>query len=342
MKKTIACVLTLIFVFQMPAIGAVAAVPATLDEIADEYIWVEEVDGETIYSNLLNFALRAKEVFPDVADLELAEYLIEYTGLFYTGVSDEEKLEVLTFEEIRISSNLYCVSENGMSEIDSIGLLPSYATLQESEWESENGYLMITTSCGVGAKKDNGDVPYVLSAKAEWIREPAIRLRDTFAITYGGVFDDSYDITATFYHEELCATCGNTPIMNEREVFGPDTDGVSRYKETSSNIELDFSQDYAIGMKFPVTRIGCYHYLSSDSATPTNCAACSDMYVTLKFRVLISGTSQAKAAYAHTRISANVSIGATFDGETIKPEITVGVAALPKLYLANPITLRYI
>jgi hypothetical protein len=271
----------------------------------------------------------------------LAEFIIEYTDLLYEGASDTEKLEVLTFEEIRKSSSVYCVSEDGMTEMDSIALLPAYTTLQESEWTSENGYLMITSNCGVGVKQANGDVAYVLSAKAEWIHEPALRFRDTFAITYGGIFDDSYDVTAAFYRSETCTWCGSNLIQNTREIFGPDTDGVVRFKETSSAIELDFAQDYTIGMKFPVTRIGCYNNPTSYSMVPVNYAHYGSMFATLRFRVLVSDTSQAKAAYSHARIGVEVSIGATFDGETVKPEITAGLVSAPKLYIANPITLRY-
>lgn len=313
----------------------------TLDDIAEEYISLSNQNNEVIYSNLAEFYDQVRIHIPEISDIELAEYLICYADLNYENADDIEKLEVLEFVELRKSCELYCLKEDSISEIDNQFILSSESTVMPlADWESEDGYLLIKTNCGVGEKQSNGDTAYVLSADATWLKEPSIRLVDTFAITYGGAFDDSFDITATLNRSETCTWCGNKPAINENEKYGPDSDGVSRLTQSSSAIELDFSQANSIGMKFSVARVGCYHVPSSDTTVSYNYAKYGTLSVSLKFRVLVSSTTEAKAAYAHKTFGLDVDIGATVQEKSVTPTFSVSIISVANTYVAPPVTLR--
>lgn len=270
MKKIIACIMALVFVLQMPTHGVAAEAHTTLDEIASEYIMVEYVEGETVYSNLMIFQEVARENFPDLSDLMLAEYIIAYTGLFYEDCTDSKKLEVLDFVEVRKTVQIIKMSELADSTLTSNNLTTSNSPIMPAAvWENDN--MRITTTCGVGTKVGN-DTPYVIKATAEWLIFPTMRLTDTFAIAYGGTFDDSYNITAKYYHTEFCVHCESSPVIRAYEVYGPDATGEPRFLFESNCIELYSGQDNAIVMSFPTNRIGCYHTSSAGSVGTTSYA----------------------------------------------------------------------
>lgn len=340
-KRVISLIMLLVFSVHLFTFAYASEEPMTLDDIAEEYISLSNQNNEVIYSNLTEFYNQVRMHIPEISDIELAEYLICYADLGYEYADDIEKLEVLEFVELRKSCELYCVAEDSISEIENLSALSSNSMVMPlAEWESEDGYLFIETNCGVAVKQSNGDTAYVLSAEATWLKEPSIRLVDTFAITYGGAFDDTYDITATLYRSETCTFCGRKPYVNAKEIYGPDSDGVSRLKQSSSSIELDFSQANSVGMKFSVARVGCYHVPSSDSTVSYNYATYGTLSVTLKFRVLVSSTTEAKVAYAHKTFGADVDIGATVEGKSVTPTFSVSLVSMANTYVAPPVTLR--
>ena len=338
MKKIIACIMALFFVLQMPMLGVAVETPTTLDEIASEYILVEYVDGETVYSNLMVFQEVARDNFPDLSDLMLAEFIITYTGLFYEDCTDSKKLEVLDFVEVRKTVQIIKMSELTDSMLASNNLVNSNSSIMPAAvWENDD--MRITTTCGVGTKVGD-DTPYVIKATAEWLVFPTMRLTDTFAIAFGGVFDDSYNITAKYYHTEFCAHCESSPVIRTYEVYGPDTTGEPRLLFESDYIDLYFSQDNAIGMKFPTNRIGCYHTSSAGSVGTTSYAYTTMMQVSLEFRVLVPSTTAARATYVHKTFGVtDVTIGATVEGQTVNFRLEVEAGVKYIQYPALPITL---
>lgn len=332
MKKIVCTFVILIIIVSLSLnTMAVETVPSLLD-IANEHIVIAICDEEIVYMNLDGFIATVRENLSDTSDLTLAEFIIEYTGLFYEGADDTEKLEVLDFTEIRSTTQLYQADQEG-----NLNLLDNGDVFEcngSSVYESEDGYLKIVTQTAAGSKIGN-DTQYVLFANAEWVKMPAFRLKDTFAITYGGVFDDSYNIIARLIHEETCLTCGNTTSRTETEKFGPDTNGVSKLLEDSSRMELDYSQNNAIGVKFGIWKLGCGKSECESLATNS-----SELYVTLKFRVLVSSTTEAKAAYAHKKVGADITIGAELDDDSIKPVFSATLVTQFSEYIAAPVTLR--
>ena len=91
MKKFVKAFLTMAMCFSMLSSNALAAeseIPG-LSVLADEYISVSVSNTEIVYSNLQEFYVAAKEEIPAISDIELAEYVMDYTGQSYDGLSDE-------------------------------------------------------------------------------------------------------------------------------------------------------------------------------------------------------------------------------------------------------------
>lgn len=81
--------------------------PLTLDEIATEYISVTYEQNEVVYSNLQEFYAAVHKEIPDISDLELSKYMMDFTDQSYDGLSDEAILEELDFLEVRTSNQIF-------------------------------------------------------------------------------------------------------------------------------------------------------------------------------------------------------------------------------------------
>lgn len=178
------------------ALAAESEIPG-LSVLADEYISVSVSNTEIVYSNLQEFYVAAKEEIPAISDIELAEYVMDYTGQSYDGLSDETILETLDFTEISTVEQIFRAKEDGTVEEltpEEVEILLEYSDISPAaSWESDDGYIQITTTASKGTKGSNG-TPFTLSGTATWLKYPAFRFTDTFAIVYGGTFDDSYVI----------------------------------------------------------------------------------------------------------------------------------------------------
>ena len=118
MKKFVKAFLTMAMCFSMLSSNALAAeseIPG-LSVLADEYISVSVSNTEIVYSNLQEFYVAAKEEIPAISDIELAEYVMDYTGQSYDGLSDETILETLDFTEISTVEQIFRAKEDGTVE----------------------------------------------------------------------------------------------------------------------------------------------------------------------------------------------------------------------------------
>ena len=313
----------------------------SLDKVAAEYIKCSVYENETVYSNLQEFYKKAKEDMEFLTDLELATYVMEYTGQSCEKLSEETILEALEFLEIACTSQVFKVSEDGTvqeltaSEINSLksdsGILPA------AVWESEDGYLEIETTASKGSAGTAG-TPFVLGARAVWLKTPANKLKDTFGIAYGGSFDDSYPVTATFEESGECSWCGKTFYYEGTEKYGPDSSNSEpHFIQTSNLIELDFGQSHVVSAISDLKDITCLH---TEDSTFSDWVLDESVVSSIRFRVLASDTTEAKAAYAHTKLAGVVTIGATVSGTSVTPTFSGVLNIIAAKYTAAPVTLR--
>lgn len=341
MKKflSVLVALTMIFTLSMTAFAAAEGNP-NLSDLATEIITVSTVDDETIYSNIQDFYVAARAEFPSVQDIDLAKAVMERTGQDYTNMSDELILENLDFTEITSTEAVYHLLENGTVEI----LTPAEAAqiidnpaAPMAEWTSEDGYLKLTTFANAGSKISN-ETPYTLSCTATWLKFPVWRLTDTLAIVYGGAFDDDYTITSTFNETGKCSYCGRTLSWSGTESYGKDGTSSAHFIKTSDLIELDFAQSQAIGTKLDLKAVSCMHPVDQTAA---NFAQTTKITGYIRFRVLCDSTTEARAAYAHTKLAGSVTISGSVSSSGVSPTFGGALDIIAAKYCAAPLTLRH-
>ena len=338
-KKLAALFLALVMCASLcvPAFALEASKP-TLAELAAEHITVSVSENETTYANLQEFYLEAREVLPSVSDMDLAKSVLDFTNQPYDDLSEKSILETLDFLEITTTEQFFHVKEDSAEEVslEDIVQIESESVSPLATWTDDDGYIKIVTTA---SKVDSttSDIPFILTARATWLKYPVFRFTDTFAITYGGTFDDSYVIESTFTEAGKCSECGEVFSWDETEQFGPEGLQTPHFIENSDLIELDFSQSHAIGAKIDIKTIYCAH--ESEGST-VNYAHTTKLTTYLRFRVLASETTEAKAVYVHTKLSGKITVGASVVDNSVTPTLKGTLTIVYSDWYANPVTLR--
>ena len=136
-----------------------------------------------------------------------------------------------------------------------------------------------------------------------------------------------------------CSECGKTFSWNGTEKYGPETNNQNpHFIESSDLIELDFAQSHAIGTKCDLKTISCMHL--AGLGTPVNFAETTKLTSTIRFRVLTSDTTEARAAYAHTKLSGKITIGGSVSASGVTPTFSGVLDIIYSKYTAAPVTLR--
>lgn len=270
----------------------------------------------------------------------MSKAVLDYTEQDYSTLDDNVILETLDFSEISTVDQVYRTKEDGTTEL----LSPEEANIildtpldTLASWESDDGYMKLTTSASKGSKTSYG-TPFTLSCTATWLKFPVFRLTDTLAIVYTGTFDDSYMITSTFNELGKCSECGKTFKWSETEKYGPEGNRPPHFIENSDMIELDFNQANAIGTKCDLKIISCVHLVGLGS--PANMATTTRMFSTIRFRILCDKTGEARAAYAHTKLAGSVSISGSISGSGVTPSFNGALNIIAAKYPGAPVTLR--
>lgn len=341
MKKLLSAILCLSMVFAMSVTAfAEGTTPNNLQSLANEYITVSHTENETIYSNIQEFYAAAHAELPSVSDIDLAKAVMERTNQDYSNMSNDVILEVLDFTEITSVEEVYHTLEDGTVEV--LTVEEAQAILDNpcapmAEWESDDGYMKMTTYASAGTKGAYG-TPFTLSCTAKWLKYPAFRLTDTLAIVYGGTFDDSYTIYSTFKETGSCAQCGRTFSWDETESYGKEVGNNNPHFITNSSmIELDFAQAQAIGAKHDIKVVSCVHPVAGTTA---NFASTTKMESYIRFRVLCNSTTEARAAYAHTKLAGTISISGSVSSTGVSPSFSGALNIIAAKYTAAPLTLR--
>ncbi len=341
MKKlwTVILSLTMIFTFFALPLAAKADSP-DLTALANKYITVSTNDNGTVYSNIQDFYDAARKVFPSVQDIDLAKAVMDRTNQDYSNMTDDLILENLDFTEISSTEAVYHLLEDGAVETltpDEAALILQDPIAPMAEWVSEDGYIQLTTYASAGTKGSDG-TPYTLRCTATWLKFPTWRLTDTLAIVYGGAFDDTYTITSTFSETGKCDSCGSPFGWYGVESYGSDGKDPPHFIKTSDLIELDFAQSQAIGAKFDLKSVSCMH---TDGTTYANYAKTTSISCSIRFRVLCESTTEARAAYAHTKLTGSVTISGTVTSSGVSPSFSGSLGAIVAKYCSAPLTLRH-
>lgn len=342
-KKLVSVALSAVMLMGMSLTAFAAEPPQTqsiLTELAKEYISVTVTDSETNYSNIENFYSAARQELSDVSDLDLAKTVLEYTNQDYSSLSDEIILETLDFSEITSIDQFFRTKEDGSVEelsSEEVQAILNNSITPLADWSSDDGYMKMTTNASKG-KKTNYGTPFTLSCTATWLKYPVFRLTDTLAIVYGGTFDDSYTIYSTFNETGKCSKCGKTFNWNETESYGSDSSNSKpHFIKNSDMIELDFAQAQAIGARYDLKVISCVHPVGGTTA---NFADTTKISSYIRFRVLCGSTTEARAAYAHTKLAGKVTISGSVSASGVSPSFGGTLDIIASKYTAAPVTLR--
>ena len=119
MKKIISVMMVMMLTFAFPSQVSAEESP-TLESIADSIIEITtdntNENPTTTYNNIEEFVNEVRNQIPDIDDLELANFIMDYTGQEDLEVADEETLKYLGFKEIIVSEDYIKVDEAGNTE----------------------------------------------------------------------------------------------------------------------------------------------------------------------------------------------------------------------------------
>lgn len=347
MKKRVLSLLLALAMCLSLSVPAWAELPNAnaLSSLASQHILItEEADGTT-YSNLQEFYSAAREYYPTISDYELAAFTFTYvqpeTAFLLETLSQETILDYLTALSVTTDSTIMRVSSDGSVNVATLGEiqgLSEHTVLNPNGTSvTSDGYIEFYTT-KVQKSMVGTDRKYTLSATARWLVFPNERYTDTLAITYGGVFDDSVTITANHYNYGVCSQCGSVKRLNESISYGIPASGSSPQDlETSNYMSFDYSTSNAVGVQTDLVRLSCFHANSNE--TPINYLEERNLYTTMSIGVLVSNTSETKAAYAHTKVDVSVDISATASGTSITPVFSITANWKTTNYTAPPLTL---
>lgn len=317
-----------------------------LSSLASQHILIEKTADKTTYSNLQGFYAAVQERYPDISDDALAAFTFSYTrpdtAFLLETLSQEEILDILTAFSVTNHSAIMRVSCDGSicaataKEIQELSgqnaaLRPNGTSV------TSDGYIRFTTT-STQKSMVGTDRRYTLSVMARWLVFPNERYTDTLAITYGGTFDDTKTVTARHVNYGTCSYCGEDKRIEEVTSYGiPASGSTPQQLESSNYMSLDFSQGAAVGVRTTLSRLFCRH--NNNNGTPIDHFEDSQMYTYLEMGILVSNTTETRAAYAHTKRNISVDISASVSPTGVTPTFSVTNTARTVNYTAPPLTL---
>lgn len=200
----------------------------SMEQLAEKYLTVTEYVDENgadvkEITNISGFRDKIISCDPEISDIELAKKLYQCIGeteSVIESLPEDKLLEILEVYDstqvtnyIRYSEDgghIYLSKEETAKELANISkvtvqgkqFLEENADLVEEDMASSrgsienisnDGYLKLTTS----ASKTVGPLPdrtyYLITAKAEWLKEPYFITQDVLAISSTATYDNSYN-----------------------------------------------------------------------------------------------------------------------------------------------------
>lgn len=324
MKKIICIILVIATALSVP-INALAIETQDLKTIADTIIEKSTGDSVITYKNIDEFVNAADSL--DINNLELAEFIMNYTGQDCTALSENDILECLGFQEISVTDEYIKVSEEG--EIEYISEKEAeFQILQEqlnektrATWTSSNGYMKITTTYSLNKTVSNKKY-YVITATAKWLKMPVCFFEDVLTIGHTGTYDSSY--TGSGYLSQTLSCCTSNKSYYDSATNAANGDNVEFEYPTTSTAAIRFNL-------MGTSAYQCSNTISSHSKAITAISA------QIKYRIIVNTGSSVniQGAYCHKQIAVgSISISIT------SGSVGFSLAGSKKDYKAEPITIN--
>jgi len=322
MKKCISLFLFLVMLFSMTSTAFAAESPsATLESIAHNTLQVtkelQDSGAEvTTYNNLPAFVSVAREQCPDITDLQLANFIVEYVGQDSAAIPDNDKLDILTYKNISTSISYAKVTKSG----EFIEASKSEALISPLGIDtSSDGYMQLNTGFGLRAIQGSEKFFSVWVA-ATWLKWPAVALTDVLVLGTTGTFDDSFAESGYVHQTFQCVSgCTKNTFRNRQ---------VSKTNIKSGDLTLKYANFTP--------------YIEFSPISP-RCDYCGggakDKYFRAYVRYGVSTTNRCniQASYGHKTVGiGNISVGISTNGV---PSISASLGKVT-VYNGRPVTVK--
>lgn len=323
MKKLFSMILVIMLAFAFPAQVSAEETP-TMESLANSIIEITtdntNENPTTTYNNIEEFVNEVRNQIPDIDDLELANFIMDYTGQEDLEVADEETLKYLGFKEIIISEDYIKVDEAGNTESmtqdemtlamfrDAYGISP----LASAEWNSPNGYMQIKTvlSRETGVLKD-GNVGYQIATYGIWKKIPVCYYRDLLALCYTGSetrIDNSHEIYGKL--EETIYCCQKTTNY-KTQVWN--NEGKDPYY-TNKNVIVQSQGGGNVAITFQLMSTTGFQ-CNSGAQNHAKRVASILSYMSYGIKVKAGQNFEIQGAYAHKRLpGGNIGVSVSYKG----------------------------
>ena len=301
-----------------------------MQSLANEIITYSQridVSGTPVvyYSNIDKFVAEVKSTYQEITDYEIGEFILRYTGQYYDGLTEQNILDALTFQDMTSTKQYFTVDEEGNMQMRTA--LPEQ--MRESSPTpaalTEDDMSILTTYSKVGT--DGKENIYKVWAVAEWINFPAICIKDAFYLGKTGTFDDEYTENGSVSQIFWCNNCKKQTYMR-------------RNVDANNTVNGDTSMKYAPGgapyLQFTPYSPRCDH---CDAGAVID----RQFLVSIQYWMRADESVELQAGYAHTTFSVgipeiSVTIGATgvsfgFSGSILGTSI--------ETYYPRAVTVRY-
>ena len=286
------------------------------DEIINKEISYSQNSTAITYKNIESFINYIKENIENISEIE------------YDGLSEEIILETLNYKEITVSTNYIRVSNDGtlsyISKSNAERAIKNeylYEISPNATWNSDNGYMKITTT-GSLTKTTASEAYYTVATKATWLKIPICSYEDVLTIGHTGIYDSS--AAKEGYLEETCKCCKLS----------------KSYKYTTANskyVKFDYSSGItsaAIRFKLLPASYTCDMSLTDYTRSLTSINAY------LKYGIIVDRNKSfnIQGAYCHKQVSLG-SIGFSVSSKGV-PSFSISIVGSIKPYCAEPITIK--
>lgn len=333
MKKLLASMLAIMLVFAFPMQSFAEDTP-TLESIANNIIEITTDNSNenptTTYNNIEEFVNEVREQIPNIDDLELAEFIIGYTGQEELEVDEEEALKYLGFKEIIVSEDYIKVDEMGNTQSmtesemtlamfrDDYGISP----LATSEWKSPNGYMKIKTAlCRETGVLSSGNVGYQIGTYGIWLKMPICHYRDVLALSYTGSdirIDNAHEIYGKL--EETIYCCQTTNNYKSQVWNNQNKDPYY----TNKNVIVQSQGGGNVAINFQLMSTSGFQ-CNSGAQNHAKRVASILSYMSYGILVKAGQNFEIQGAYAHKRLPSG-SIGVSVSVKGISFSISTGGA----------------
>lgn len=287
-----------------------------LDSIANKTIIVEsEIDQAgniiTKYSNLNMFAHTATTTFPSLSQLDLAKYILNYTQQDFTGLSDDEILEILQYNSLSTVKHVLQVNEDGTTTTLNSNIQPY--------WTTTDGYLEFNTAYAKTGTNNDGSNCWDVWTRATWLKYPLTRSNEALSLGHNAVYDDSVNARAIVSQTFKCLNCGKNTYKNR--------------STTSSNGDLNIvHHNLAPEAHFVAANRTCDNCTTPVGLSDTHFSAY------LKYGLITYGSAHIVPGYGHTTAGIG-SVSVSFDTSG-RPSFSGSGTSIVQNYVAPATTVN--